>query len=283
MGSTYSSPHDSNHELNPGPEQLRVRVSSKPLALASSYFGRLLANSRTVLLPDVWEEFRGDITQPLLLILRAIHGQNRKVPRSLGFQMMYKVAFLADYFGCSEAVEIFADTWIRNAEGLLPKSYTVDVPRWLCIAWVLRHHDLFTAVTCLAIHTIAKTREEYMEEILTSVFDYVDTLSLDDSTTCCPDCASLILGLLLRQLTSLKLYPQPLPPYFTHNVDELLKSLPTLEPPRCSAHVHKLNGCHGRCAVLLPRTGEVLQKIEAKMKGLDLADYVDIDWVPHAA
>lgn len=151
MGSTYSSPHDSNHELNPGPEQLRVRVSSKPLALASSYFGRLLANSRTVLLPDVWEEFRGDITQPLLLILRAIHGQNRKVPRSLGFQMMYKVAFLADYFGCSEAVEIFADTWIRNAEGLLPKSYTVDVPRWLCIAWVLRHHDLFTAVTCLAI------------------------------------------------------------------------------------------------------------------------------------
>ena len=117
-----------------------------------------------------------------------------------------------------------------------------------------------------------------MEEIFTSVFDYVGNLSLEDSTTCCPDCASLILGLLLRQLTALQLYPRPIPPYFTHNVNYLLKSLPELKPPRCSVLVHKLNGCQDRCTVLLPETGEVLQKIEAKIKGLDLTDYIDTAW-----
>lgn len=89
MASTRSSTHDSDRELSPGPEQLRVRVSSSHLALASSYFGRLLANSNKVLLPDLWGESRGDITQPLLFILRAVHGQNRKVPRFLNFKMMY--------------------------------------------------------------------------------------------------------------------------------------------------------------------------------------------------
>ena len=171
MASTRSSTYDSDRELSPGPEQLRVRVSSSHLALASSYFGRLLANSNKVLLPDLWEESRGDITQPLLFIMRAVHGQNRKVPRVLNFEMMYRVAFLADYFDCSEAVEIIADIWIRNAKDLLPESYTVDVPRWLCIAWVFRHRDLFTEITCLAIReTKAPMVRDYGSPVPEEVF-----------------------------------------------------------------------------------------------------------------
>ncbi|PLN77256.1 hypothetical protein BDW42DRAFT_188152 [Aspergillus taichungensis] len=281
MASSLSSSHDSDLPPSPGTEQLRVRVSSNHLALASDYFGRLLANPDRIILPDLWGDSLNDITQPLLLILRAVHGQNRKIPRSLGFEMMYMVAYLADYFGCSEAVEVLADIWIRNAKDLLPQSYTVDVRRWLCIAWVFRHRDLFATVTRLAIHTLAQTRDKYMEEILTFVYDYVENLSLDNHTTCRPGCASLTLGLLLRQLTTLKLYPRPDPPYFTHSMDGLIKSLPILNPPQYLALVHQLNGCQDSCAVSLPKTEEVLPTIEAKIKGLDLTDYIDIARVPH--
>lgn len=49
--------------------------------------------------------------------------------------MLAKVAVLADYYECKEAVNILADTWIKALEDNVPTTYSRDLFLWLWISW----------------------------------------------------------------------------------------------------------------------------------------------------
>jgi hypothetical protein len=95
-------------------QPVRVRCSSKHLALASTYFRRIFEGP--------WKENTNDSTgsprtvqalnwdkQALLVILNIIHGRTRAVPRHINLEMLAKIAVMVDYYGCLEAVEHFVE------------------------------------------------------------------------------------------------------------------------------------------------------------------------------
>ncbi len=65
------------------------------------------------------------------------------------------VAVFVDRFQCFEAVEVYADRWIRQLEGSLSAAATAhgrgDLAPWIYVAYVFRQPALFKAATRLAI------------------------------------------------------------------------------------------------------------------------------------
>jgi hypothetical protein len=114
-------------EPDPPPE-LRFKVSSKHLTLASPRFKKMLAGpykEANLPCPEVTiEEFD---SEALKILLNIIHGKNSKVPRSLSLEMVAKVSELVDDLDCYEQVGVFGDIWIRQLEKSLPKEYGRDL------------------------------------------------------------------------------------------------------------------------------------------------------------
>jgi hypothetical protein len=93
----------------------RIQVSAKHLILASSVFKKILTSG--------WKESitylqKGSVENTaeswdidaLLIMLRIIHCQFYHIPRKMTLEMLAKVAVLADYYDCREAIIFFADT-----------------------------------------------------------------------------------------------------------------------------------------------------------------------------
>jgi len=143
--------------LNEGLElpEIRMRVSSRHLTLASTYFERMLRSK--------WKEghtlaSNGSVSIPvmdcdpqsLMILMNIIHGHTRKVPRSVSLDMLARIAVLVDYFECAEAAELFTDTWIDHLKEPLPTTYGRSLILWTCVAWVFRKPAVFTRVTAVA-------------------------------------------------------------------------------------------------------------------------------------
>ncbi|KAI9781704.1 MAG: hypothetical protein M1816_002200 [Peltula sp. TS41687] len=135
-----------------GSEEMRMRVSSKHLTLASSQFERMFqgdwregntlrsAGSLEVPLP-------GDDPAAMLILMNIIHGRTRKVPRLVDLETLTRLAILIDYYQFHEAVEVFSDMWVDGLKEQLPRAYTKDLVRWICVSWVLRKPREFGQVT----------------------------------------------------------------------------------------------------------------------------------------
>ncbi|KFA49268.1 hypothetical protein S40293_08319 [Stachybotrys chartarum IBT 40293] len=80
--------------------------------------------------------------EALVIVFDIIHGHHRSVPRSISLEMLAKTAAIVDYFGCHEAVDIFADVWIQSLKGQIPKSYGKESILWLSISCVFSRRDL---------------------------------------------------------------------------------------------------------------------------------------------
>jgi hypothetical protein len=137
------------------PPEIRVRVSSRHLTLASPYFKRMLKGDwkeGCTLTADGCVSVRVMDCDPesLMIIMNIIHGHTRKVPRSVSLDMLTKIAVLIDYYECAEAVELFTDTWIDYLKGPLPTTYGRSLILWTCISWVFRKSALFKTVTTVA-------------------------------------------------------------------------------------------------------------------------------------
>lgn len=93
-------------ELLPLPE-LRFKVSSKHLTLASPYFKKMLEGpykEANLPCPEVTiEEFD---SEALKILLNIIHGKNSNIPRFLSLDMLAKVSEWVDYLDCFEQAEV---------------------------------------------------------------------------------------------------------------------------------------------------------------------------------
>jgi hypothetical protein len=149
---TPGAPHDeSTLRISPSPPpELRFKVSSKHLTLASQRFKKMLtgdykeANLAQVTI-DVFD------SEALKILLNIIHGKNSKVPRSLSLEMVAKVSEWVDDLDCYEQVEVFGHIWIRQLKDSLPKEYDRDLILWIFISFVFRQSDLFKSATRTAI------------------------------------------------------------------------------------------------------------------------------------
>ena len=85
--------------------------------------------------------------EAFMILLNIIHGHMRKVPRSLDFEMLTKMAILVDYYECLEIMEFHAERWIDQLPAKRPFTNHDDPIRWLCISWVFRNGKLFKEIT----------------------------------------------------------------------------------------------------------------------------------------
>ncbi|KAK6837725.1 hypothetical protein RU639_001124 [Aspergillus parasiticus] len=270
---------------------LKIRVSSKHLTLASSYFRQRLVPETDDHRPvekDVVPACVEDI-DALLIMLDIIHGQTRKVPRSVTFKKLFMIAVLVEHYECVEAMEAFAEVWVEKLKGEIPVVYSEDLVKWIGIAWIFRLESLFQKTTRTAIRRctgpisamdvpipLALIEEiEYSRQ--STVDDIVDRLSRrinwelmpDANLYCCKDCDTMVLGTLVRQLKIHELYPLPLPPFRGFSVDFLLQTLATFPEPRCYELVHSMCGKLSKCH-LMPKAKDLVEKVNKEVTGLVL-------------
>ncbi|KAK4236172.1 hypothetical protein C8A03DRAFT_45785 [Achaetomium macrosporum] len=127
------------------PPEMRMRVSSRHLILASPYF-RAALNGR-------WQEAVSVSADSFLILMQIIHGRNRQVPRLVSLELLAKIAVLVDYYECYEVVEVFVALWFQGlkSQNQLPAHVNGELVLWLFISWVFGDADLFTSVTSTAL------------------------------------------------------------------------------------------------------------------------------------
>ncbi|KAF4182503.1 hypothetical protein CNMCM8694_006753 [Aspergillus lentulus] len=134
----------------------RIQVSAKHSILASSFFKKLLKGAwkesltylqkgSVEITADTWD------IDALLIVLRVVHGQYYDVPRKITLETLAKVAVLANYYDCKEALDVLANIWINALEETIPKSYSRDLFLWLWISWFFQLPAQFREATSTAM------------------------------------------------------------------------------------------------------------------------------------
>lgn len=129
-----------------------IRASAKHLALASPVFKKTLAGGWQET-ATLWQKGSVQISMEgwdinaLLIFLRAIHCQHNHVPRKVSLEMCAKVAVLADYYDCKEAVMIYTDIWMPTLVPTISTTYSRDSILWLWVSWFFQFPNTFSKVT----------------------------------------------------------------------------------------------------------------------------------------
>ena len=158
-------------ESEPEHQQIRFRVSSKHLTLASSVFKAMLARefkegatlrstgTIDLHLPD-------DHPAALLICLNIVHGDSKKVPRKVDLRMLAEIAIIVDKYELHNAVGIKSYLWIDCLKDSIPQSFNEDLLRWICISWVFKCTVEFRESTRIAEQQSVFNVEEEMEDNL---------------------------------------------------------------------------------------------------------------------
>ena len=123
-----------------------MRVSEKHLTLASPVFKKMFAGpwkeSETPgegkmkeVRTESWDE------GAFLLLLNILHCRHRTVPRELSLEQLAKLAEIANYYDCIEAVKFFSDRWMELLMPTRPKQYSRNLMLWLWISWAFGSPD----------------------------------------------------------------------------------------------------------------------------------------------
>lgn len=134
----------------------RIQVSAKHLMFASPVFKRLLTGGwkesiayfqkgSVEITADGWD------VEALIILLRAIHGQCSQIPRKLTLEMLAKLAVIADYYECREALYFLTELWIEKLDERVPPVASRDLILWLWIAWFFRLPSQFKLSTSIAM------------------------------------------------------------------------------------------------------------------------------------
>ncbi|KAF7169067.1 hypothetical protein CNMCM5623_001899 [Aspergillus felis] len=275
-----------------------MRVSSRHLSLASPVFNRMFngnwfegheirSEGIAVVIMDIWE------VDPTLIIMNIMHGYAPKVPRKVDLDTLAKIAMIVDYYQCRGVVEVFADIWIDQLKGDMPKTFGKAVLQWICIAWVFRKQTEFFAATRVAlvessgmvqtyglpipsrvIDTINETRQQAIRDALATIDRVIDDLS-SSTHRCSFECSSMLLGALMKFLRlSNLIFPDPSPPYDKLSIGSLTRSMvlfarsPLWEARLSTKGRPEWHNC--RLGTLLD---PIRQGLESKMNGLKLEDF----------
>jgi hypothetical protein len=94
-----------------------------------------------------WDE------EAFVILMDVSHLRNNRVPRVITLEMLAKFAVLADYYECSESVDLFVNIWLADlrVRTPIPTTYCRDLILWLWISWIFKLPELFKQVTAVAI------------------------------------------------------------------------------------------------------------------------------------
>ncbi|EWG55228.1 hypothetical protein FVEG_17477 [Fusarium verticillioides 7600] len=161
---SHNDPNDaladgsSNAQAQPEPLHLGFRLCSTTLINTCSYFKKSLSGDWKETEPEPgykWTLTANDWdSKAFLLLMRILHHKAQEVPRTLELETLAKVAVLVDYYGCHEAVELWAETWISNIDEEMAESfYSRELLLKLTICWVFSDRKRFRSLTSVAVRT----------------------------------------------------------------------------------------------------------------------------------
>ncbi|GAB0133077.1 hypothetical protein EsDP_00001493 [Epichloe bromicola] len=151
-----------------GRDEVRFRLSSKHLSLASPVFNAMLSGGwkESITPVDRSEKNQNEEaqdgqlreitatewdTEAFLLLLNIFHGRHRQVPLVIDLDMLVKMSVLVDYYKSYEITEFFMNIWVNKLLDTLPNSHGKDSMKWLFVSWVTSHADIFKKMTELAM------------------------------------------------------------------------------------------------------------------------------------
>ncbi|KAL2200127.1 hypothetical protein P885DRAFT_27772 [Corynascus similis CBS 632.67] len=276
--------------LNPGspfadrateePSDIQMRVSSRHLILASRYFKTALNGpwSQTSLAGCSRSVYANDWDPEAFLILMSIiHGRNQQVPRVISLELLAKIAVLVDYYDCHEAVEVFAEIWLRELRSQLPAQVGRELVLWLCASWIFGYAKIFTSITTTAlqqsqeplptlglpiteiIEAIDRRRQQVVDKILTVLHELLETF-YDPLTICSFECDSIQLGALVKEMRAKRLDPKPEWPLLGHSISATMDAARSIRSP---------NWACPRRTSLFTRPCDLGSLIRSKMDGLE--------------
>ncbi|KAL2071714.1 hypothetical protein VTL71DRAFT_12949 [Oculimacula yallundae] len=294
--------------------EINMLVSSKHMKLSSPVFRAMLqrdgfkegqileaTGSVEIPLPD-------DDPEAMTILLDVVHGRNRMVPRKVTLKTLTAIAVLADKYQMVEVLEAFSNSWIKRLKPKLPTEYLeaedeLSIFRWLKISWVFSKAKEFKAMTRLMEQGGYSTMEQYAvgalavpsiiidavmerrEEALSECYLLIDqtiqryqrseVLCPRDDIHLAPACDALLLGSLLKSVSSLGLYPAPEAPYDGVSFDEVEALLSDLSVQALCDRIrpymegNEFIPAHGLKDVIQER----IAGISERLAGLDLKEF----------
>jgi hypothetical protein len=145
-------------------EGIRFQVCAGNLMSASPWFNRVLKKDGWMesssnpedrwfhISAQDWDE------EAFVILMNVFHLRNHNVPRAITLEMLAKFAVLADYYECSESVDLFVNIWVADlrAKTPIPTTYCRDLILWMWISWTFKLSDLFKEATAVVIQQSAE-------------------------------------------------------------------------------------------------------------------------------
>ncbi|KAK8029503.1 hypothetical protein PG993_010794 [Apiospora rasikravindrae] len=260
-------PASESHDITTADDgvEIHMRLSSKHLILASTYFQKMLQGPWEESKTRTLEAFDWD-ADAMLILMNIIHGRTRRVFRSISLEMLAKIASLVDYYDCHEIVELYADCWISNLKHNLPKEYSRDLVLWLSISCVFSQGSLFQTLTKVVmkeargplptlnlpipqhiVDALDQRRQKSLDGIISGLHDLLSYF--DSRTSCSFECSSILLGALTGQMQRRGfLNPKPTRPYLGYSVAETTKALCSFKSPEWASRRGRFSDKH-RCSL----------------------------------
>ncbi|WZH50046.1 uncharacterized protein QYS62_011281 [Fusarium acuminatum] len=150
-------PTDGGDGVSSEPKHTRYKLCSHILRRTCSYFARLMSRK--------WQEaesekgFQWTIKatdwddEAVTILMNILHHRTRVVPRTISLEMLTKIAVLVDYYGCLEAVELWAEIWMAELGSVASEYYSRDLLLRLTVAMVFFDNKLFSTLTKYAIRS----------------------------------------------------------------------------------------------------------------------------------
>ncbi|KAJ2995682.1 hypothetical protein NUW58_g1202 [Xylaria curta] len=153
--------------VSAGLPEVHLQVSSAHLTFVSRYFkaalcgpfqeSQLGTDGLRYIDAEDWD------VEALLIVIQTIHGQNRKIPRFLGLEVLAKVAVIVGYYQCYEAIDPFPEIWLQQIKSrLLLRGFNRDLKLLLFVSWTCGWTDEFTAATRIVVRIFEHQRNTAM-------------------------------------------------------------------------------------------------------------------------
>ncbi|KAL3440911.1 hypothetical protein BJX65DRAFT_316080 [Aspergillus insuetus] len=187
----------------------------------------------------------------LLIMLRIIHCQSYQIPQKLTLEMLAKVAVLADYHDCREALGFLANTGINSLDESIPVTYGSDLMLWEWVSWFFHLPAQFKQATSTVMSSssnwidsmglpipnkVMESMNSHRQGAIPSVVNRLDKTRdefMGGTQGCSLECRSIMYGALTLQMRSNALLaPTPIAPFPNSNYKTLVQKVLSFTPPQ---------------------------------------------------
>ncbi|KAF5676266.1 hypothetical protein FCIRC_7187 [Fusarium circinatum] len=155
--------------------QIRIRVSSYHLSLASPILSSLLQQSAEA--NEIY--LTGWDAKALATVLNVIHGRNAQVPRNVNFKFLTQVATVVHHLKCAEAVQLLSAFWLSTLEPEAVTRFNSDCLLWLFNSWVFSWRKEFSHCAQLVLSNYRGPSMVILHDLpLTEVLDKIDGMRI---------------------------------------------------------------------------------------------------------